>query len=147
MMHRALPEEIVWIPGRPIQAWRFPLRHLSANRLYVDPRTGAGRWSYARERARWWKEIEPAPAHLRAAEPRLVRVRLLLARGARAYDYENFVFACKYLFDALRRKGWLVNDSPEWCRREYDQVRMKDIKYFQGMPRMLVVSVHRHERG
>ncbi len=47
----------------------------------------------------------------------------------RILDYGNLVGGCKPVPDALIRLGWLVDDSPSWCKIHYDQVKLGETDY------------------
>lgn len=40
---------------------------------------------------------------------------------SRFYDRDNAFGACKVLFDALKRNGFIVDDAPEWLKQEVFQ--------------------------
>ena len=48
--------------------------------------------------------------------------RLIITRvGGRVMDAVNLGFAIKPLEDAIRDRGWLVDDSPTWCELDVRQ--------------------------
>ena len=43
----------------------------------------------------------------------------------RKYDYDNLVGGCKMLLDALKREGFIYDDSPDYVNVEYHQIGTK----------------------
>lgn len=85
-------------------------------------------WSHwrnkQRERHRW--ELAVQALHLgpwaigRKSIQRKVRLEILVYRKA-LQDPDNAVASCKYLVDALRTRGWMVNDTKEWLDCTVDE--------------------------
>jgi len=60
------------------------------------------------------------------------RVKVRLVRYAtRLLDADNFAGGCKYLIDALRHAGFIVNDDPASIALSFDQVKV-DTKADEG---------------
>ena len=57
----------------------------------------------------WWAPLQDPPLF----HARKVRLRILVYRKG-LQDPDNAVASCKYLVDALRARGWMVNDTREW---------------------------------
>ncbi len=48
----------------------------------------------------------------------LVKATFQIFRAGRRFDSDNCVVARKIILDALKKLGWLQNDSPKWVRSE-----------------------------
>lgn len=72
--------------------------------------------------------------HIPADGKRLVEITLI---GPRDLDPDNATAACKPLLDAIRRLGWLVDDSPAHLELVVTQERGKShaVRVKLGLPR------------
>ena len=77
-----------------------------------------GHWAVAAKKKKADRELVAAHALAqglpKAAAPRLVELRVVLAAGQRAMDEDN---VWKALLDSLVQAGLLKDDSPKWCKR------------------------------
>jgi Holliday junction resolvase RusA-like endonuclease len=64
---------------------------------------------------------------------RRVTVTRLWGKGCRAFDVDNLAWGFKPLFDELKSRGLIVEDSPKWVDRIYRQAKSED-----GRPKVLV---------
>ena len=105
------------MPTRIPMSFTLPLKMPSMNNF---PRHGAkGVWAYRKIKGMYLRAVAPLAAAFHARERRHLRIDRILGPGE--YAYEELEGACKPLVDALKRHGYLVNDSPRWCSREYHQ--------------------------
>ncbi len=66
-----------------------------------------------------WGEL-PTPMRC-GPEKRQVRFIRVLGKGEREMDRDNLAFALKGAQDALRRGGYIYQDSPKWLEVSYEQ--------------------------
>ena len=79
--------------------------------------------SRMRERDRLHAAIDKAMGPYRFGDTQgKQRVRIVMHR-IRLQDPDNKVASVKYLIDALRRLGWLVDDTPEFLELEVEEYR------------------------
>lgn len=62
-------------------------------------------------------------------------------KGCRAYDYVNLVGGCKPLVDAIKRAGFLRDDTPKWVDDCYLQRASED-----GIARVEIELIELGER-
>jgi hypothetical protein len=54
--------------------------------------------------------------------------------GSRILDKDNYCGGCKPLIDAIKEKGLIVDDRPEWC----NTVFLEQIKCRRGQEKVIV---------
>lgn len=109
-----------------------PLEMVSANRYLVN---GGGRQAaivsgakYRKERDKWIRALmalarnEGIP---KATVKRRITLTRIIGKGQRQFDYSNLVGGAKYVLDACREAGLIVDDSPKWCIDVYEQRRRR----------------------
>lgn len=55
---------------------------------------------------------------------------LVTLHHSRLFDRDNAYGACKVLFDALKRNGFIVDDAPEWLTQEVQQEKCSHRKRY-----------------
>lgn len=49
----------------------------------------------------------------------------IIRYGSKEFDNDNFVGGCKNLVDAIKKKGFIVDDSSKWVKINYQQIRCR----------------------
>ena len=88
----------------------------------INDWNGPKKWKYAKLAKEWLHEFPPA-SRQKAKGKRMVLIIRVFKRGVgqRRYDLDNLRGGVKVVVDALKKTGWLVNDSPKWCEIVVDQ--------------------------
>ena len=107
---------------------KVPLEMVSANRYLVN---GGGRLAaivsgakYRKERDKWTRALmalarnEGVP---KATAKRRITLTRIIGKRQRQFDYSNLVGGAKYVLDACKAAGLLVDDAPRWCDDKYEQ--------------------------
>lgn len=99
--------------GRLVAFWEILRAHPTLNDWQGRPS-----WRYYDLRNIWRKEFPPAMP--KAAMLRVVRIQRVMGPKERRYDDENLHGGVKPIRDALRYTGWILDDSPKWCRTIFE---------------------------
>lgn len=101
--------------------WTLPIIPAAFNTL------NWGHWARKKREADRWKlaarSISRGP-FLQGAAARRMKLTITVHRKG-VQDPDNAVASCKYLVDALVRRGWLPDDTTEWLELE---VREKKVR-------------------
>lgn len=91
--------------------WEIPRRCPTLNDWHGGPP-----WKWRELRKTWLLEFPPATVHRALGRRRVTVTRVYPATpGQRRFDPDNLKGGLKPILDALRKRGWLVNDSTKWC--------------------------------
>lgn len=97
---------------------------------------GKSGWQYRKERKAYAVAVSkstPQPEEpSQATAKRRVWVNRLWGKGQRGFDVDNLAWGFKPLYDELKERGWILEDSPKWVERIYQQSKSEDgINYIQ----------------
>lgn len=105
--------------------WFIPKKIESQNKFAYS------HWRKYQKYARQWEDSigwimrdSTLPASFRNIYILSIRKRLI--------DEGNLVGGAKPLPDALKKFGWIVDDSPKWCKIKYEQRKIENSKEAEG---------------
>lgn len=83
-----------------------------------------GKWGHANSKKKFLSRLKGYELLTKGLEKKKRYIKIICYHS-RQYDEENFIGGTKGLVDALKEKGFFVDDSPKWLEREHHQVKCK----------------------
>ena len=88
------------------------------------------RFRYTNYRNKWYDAMRLFPMERTVKEWRRVEIVRVMKKGARPFDDCNLRQGCKPIHDALKKRGYLYDDSPAWMECSYSQIKLVEAKNY-----------------